>query len=377
MRELPCTFMRGGTSKGCVFLESQLPPRAEWDSVFVAAMGGADPKQIDGLGGCVSSNNKIVVIAPSAIPDVDVEYIIGQVLVGEGKVDYRANCGNMTSTVAPFAIDQGLVTHLHEPTTTVRLLNRNTNKRIDVTVPVRNQKFYNLGDCQIAGIDGTAGELRLNFLDPVGSKTGKLFPTGNHTDTLHIPGFGAIEATLLDVCTPVVLVRALDLGLTGSELPEELNADAALLKTVETIRAAACCRLGFAQGLGEASKEHPGAPKIALLSSPANYTSINGNKVSAQEMDLCVRMFSIRKAHKATPVTGAAAIAAAVLLDGTIAAACARRPDAGNPIRLGHPSGIIPIMVQMQHDINAPKISAVTVQRTARYIIQGTLFLPQ
>ncbi|MGN1020664.1 MAG: PrpF domain-containing protein, partial [Aristaeellaceae bacterium] len=213
MRQFKTVFMRGGTSKGLMFLEQDLPAREAWDDIFVQAMGSPDPKQIDGMGGCVSSNNKIVVVRPSERPGVDVDYIVGQSIVGRAVIDYKSNCGNMTAATAPYAIEMGLVRNLTEPTTVVHMYNLNTDKYIDVEVPVKNGQFDNEGECAIAGVDGTAGELKVNFLNPVGSKTGKLFPTGVVREMLTLPD-GEIEATILDVSNPIVLVRAEDLGVT-------------------------------------------------------------------------------------------------------------------------------------------------------------------
>lgn len=212
MRKFPCVFMRGGTSKGCMFLESDLPARDQWDDIFVQAMGSPDPKQIDGMGGCVSSNNKIVVVRKSDRPGIDVDYIVGQSIVGQSKIDYKSNCGNMTAATAPYAVEMGLVEDLTEPTTVVHLFNLNTNKTIDVEVPIKDGQFNNEGTCSIAGVDGTAGELKVNFLDPAGAKTGRLFPTGNAKEMLDLGELGTIEATILDVSNPMVLVRAADLG---------------------------------------------------------------------------------------------------------------------------------------------------------------------
>ncbi len=159
-----------------MFLESDLPARDQWDDIFVQAMGSPDPKQIDGMGGCVSSNNKIVVVRKSDRPGIDVDYIVGQSIVGQSKIDYKSNCGNMTAATAPYAVEMGLVEDLTEPTTVVHMFNLNTNKTIDVEVPIKDGQFNNEGTCSIAGVDGTAGELKVNFLDPAGAKTGSSSP---------------------------------------------------------------------------------------------------------------------------------------------------------------------------------------------------------
>ena len=180
MRKFPVVYMRGGTSKGCLFHREDLPVDTKaWDEIFLQVMGNPDPKQMDGMGGTVSSNNKIVVIWKSDKPNVDIEYLVGQVIVGKKQVDYKSNCGNMTAAVPAYAVEEGMVP-IVEPVTTVRMLNKNTDKFINVTVPIdlRTHTFAQEGSCHIAGIDGTAAELKVNFLDPAGAKTGKLLPTG-------------------------------------------------------------------------------------------------------------------------------------------------------------------------------------------------------
>ena len=240
--------------------------RKEWDNIFLQCMGDPDPKQIDGLGGTVSSNNKIVIVWKSKEPGVDVEYLVGQVIVGKSQVDYKSNCGNMTAAVGPYAVEEGMV-DIVEPITTVRMLNRNTDKYINVTVPIdpETKTFAQEGDCAIAGVDGTAAELKVNFLNPAGAKTGKLLPTGNPKDVLDIPGFGPIEATILDVSNPMVLVRAEDIGLTGRELPEEVNSNKAASEILEKIRGAACCKMGFAKDLEDATSNSPAVPKVGFF----------------------------------------------------------------------------------------------------------------
>ena len=378
MRSFKTVFMRGGTSKGCMFLERDLPEREQWDDIFVQVMGSPDPKQIDGLGGCVSSNNKIVVVRKSTLPGVDVEYLVGQSIVGKAQIDYKSNCGNMTAAAAPYAVEMGLVENLTEPVTTVHMFNLNTNKYIDVTVPVKNGQFDNEGDCAIAGVDGTAGELKVNFLDPAGAKTGKLFPTGKAKEMLTLPD-GEIEATILDVSNPIVLVRAEDLGLTGTELPAQVDAERAVSARLEAIRGAACVKMGFAGNLADATENSPAVPKVGFVSASQDYTDISGKQVSGAEMDICARVISVFKCHKACPLTAASAISVAAAVPGTIVHELARQTEPGR-VRIGHPSGVMTMFPYLDNGakpLDEIRVSGVAVQRTARRIMDGTVYIPR
>ena len=342
--------MRGGTSKGCMFLESDLPARDQWDDIFVQAMGSPDPKQIDGMGGCVSSNNKIVVVNKSDRPGIDVDYIVGQSIVGQSKIDYKSNCGNMTAATAPFAVEMGLVEHLTEPTTVVHLFNLNTNKAIDVEVPVKNGQFDNEGNCSIAGVDGTAGELKVNFLDPAGAKTGN----------------------------PMVLVRAADLGITGTQLPAEVDTDKALAAKLEAIRGAACVKMGFAKDPADATANSPAVPKVGFVAAPASFTDISGKSVDASEMDVCARVISVFKCHKACPLTSASSISVAAFVPGTLVHELVALKPGQQTVRIGHPSGVMtmyPYLDDPTKPLNDIVVSGVAVQRTARRIMDGTLYI--
>lgn len=378
MRQFKTAFMRGGTSKGCMFRLEDLPvDRSEWDRIFLQAMGAPDPKQIDGLGGCVSSNNKIVVVWKSGEPNVDIEYLVGQVIVGKNRVDYKSNCGNMTAATAPFAVEEGMV-EITEPITTVRMLNKNTNKYINVTVPIDpvTRTFAQDGDCHIAGVDGTAAELKVNFLNPAGSKTGKLLPTGNPKDMLEIPGFGKLEATVLDVSNPIVLVRAEDIGLTGAELPEEINNNASVCELLEKICGTACVMIGQAADLADAAKNQPGVPKVGFFTAPVGFRDIEGGTVNAEEMDVCARVISVFKCHKACPLTAASAISVACFLEGGILYETLGAPQPGREtVRVGHPSGVMTMYPTITRENGNVQVPGVAVQRTARRIMEGTVFI--
>lgn len=378
MRKFKTVFMRGGTSKGCMFHKEDLPEnRAEWDSIFLQAMGNPDPKQIDGLGGTVSSNNKIVIVWKSEEPGIDVEYLVGQVIVGKSQVDFKSNCGNMTAAVGPFAVEEGMVS-VTEPITTVHMLNRNTDKYIDVTVPCENGTFAENGDCAIAGVDGTAPELKVNFLNPAGAKTGKLLPTGNVLDVLDIPGHGPIECSILDVSNPMVLVRARDIGMTGTELPAEVDANKEVSALLEKIRGAAAVRMGFAADLEDATANSPAVPKVGFFTAPVTYTDIAKKTVSAGEMDLCARVISVFKCHKACPLTSASAISVAAFLPGSIIYQELGAPEAGRQtVRIGHPSGVMTMYPDIRRENGGYVLPGVAVQRTARRIMDGTLYIRQ
>ena len=384
MRKFRTAFMRGGTSKGCMFLREDLPANeAEWNDIFLQVMGNPDPKQIDGMGGCVSSNNKIVIVWKSEEPSVDVEYTVGQVIVGKSQVDFKSNCGNMTAAVGPFAVEEGLV-EIEQPITTVHMLNRNTDKYIDVTVPIDPETgtFAQDGACSIAGVDGTAAELLVKFLNPAGAKTGKLLPTGKVRETLEIPSLGAIEATILDVSNPLVIVRASDIGLTGTELPEEINANERACGLLEEIRGAACVRMGFATDLADATANSPAVPKVGFVSAPQGYADIAGSTVSSEQMDVCARVISVFKCHKACPLTSASAISVAAFLPGSLVSEVyAGSLEAGSNVRIGHPSGVMTMQPELAWAQGAPvagevpELPSVAVQRTARRIMDGCVYV--
>ncbi len=306
--------------------------------------------------------------------------MVGQVIDGKSQEDYKSNCGNMTAAVPAYAVEEGMV-EITEPITTVRMLNKNTDKYINVTVPIdpETHSFAQDGDCAIAGVDGTAAELRVDFLNPAGSKTGKLLPTGKTLDALNIPGHGLIEATILDVSNPLVLVRAEDIGLKGTELPAEVDANKEASALLEKIRGTAACMMGFAKDLQDATDHSPAVPKVGFFTAPVSYMDIENKEVTESSMDLCARVISVFKCHKACPLTAASSISVAAKLDGSIVQKTLGKEIGDLPIvRIGHPSGVmtmVPTVVKNGPDMNNAKVPGVAVQRTARRIMDGTLYI--
>lgn len=373
--KIPCIYMRGGTSKGAMFLKRDLPEdRSLWDDIFLKVMGGPDPKQIDGLGGTVSSNNKILIVSSSTREDIDVEYLVAQVVVGEPVVDYSANCGNMTSAVGPFSIWQGLV-KAESPVTKVRMLNLNTNKVIEEYVPTRDGIVEETGECAIAGIDGTGAELKVNFLSPGGAKTGRLLPTGQAADIISIEGLGQISVSVIDISNVFVFVHSSDIGIKGDELPAKLNGDKRLMDTIECIRGTVAQKIGLVDKWEEAATRTAGSPKLVILAPPTDYTDISGRPVKKEDMDICVRVVSVGAVHKASPLTGATAIGGAAFIEGCIMQKYLAGADLTDSLRIGHPSGVMKVYVDYETVNGEIDFKGIAGQRTARKIMDGYVYI--
>ena len=315
---LPAVFMRGGTSRAVMFHRKDLPDRAAWDPVFLAAMGSPDPngRQLNGMGGGISSLSKICVLSPSNRADADIDYTFAQVQIRESAVDYRGNCGNMSSAVGPFAVDEGLV-RPNGDTAVVRIFNTNTSKIIRSTFPLVDGRAATDGDLAIPGVAGTGAPVRLDFVSPGGSVTGRLLPTGNVRDWLEVPGFGSIEVSMVDAAKPCVLVRARDIGLTGTELPEALDANVALLERLEGIRLGASVAMGLAASVNEA-RQSRGVPAVGFIAPPTDAPTLSGVPISAGAVDLTARMISNGQPHRALPVTSSLCISVAARITGTL-----------------------------------------------------------
>jgi hypothetical protein len=376
-RPIPAVFMRGGTSKAIMFHARDLPAdRAAWDAIFAAAMGSPDPygRQLDGMGGGVSSVSKVCVLAPSARDDADIDYTFAQVQVRERAVDYKGNCGNMSSAVGPFAVDEGLI-RAKGDTATVRIFNTNTKKIIRATFPLDGDHARYDGDLVIPGVAGAGAPVRLDFVEPGGAATGKLLPSGKTMDRLEMPGFGAIDASLVDAANPAVFVRARDIGLTGTELPEQLEANPEIMRRLEGIRVQGSVRMGIA-GDTEAAGAIRGVPFMAIVSPPTDAPTLTGETVGAGDVDLTVRVVSSGQPHRALPVTISLCTAVAARITGTVVAQ-ALSPSASNTsLRLGMPSGVLTVDADVAHEGGMWIARAGSFYRTARRLFDGRVWVP-
>lgn len=377
---IPATWMRGGTSKGLFFLTGDLPADpARRDALLLRAIGSPDPyaRHIDGLGGATSSTSKVVLLQRSTRPGCDVDYLFGAVAIEQPLIDWSGSCGNLAAAVGPFALRAGLVDDAPpDGLATVRIWQANLNQRIVAHVPMRGGRVQEEGNFLLDGVPFPAAEIRLDFLDPAGGGDLPLLPSGHVRDALDVPGVGHIEVTLVNAGNPTVIALASALGLAGTELPRDLNSDAALLARCEAVRAQAAVAMGLATTAAQATHERPATPKLALVASPADYFASNGRAVAIGEMDVLVRMLSMGLFHHALPGTGAIALAAAAALPGSLLESIAK--PAGGGLRMGHPSGCIETEAEAGQDASgAWQIRRVSVSRSARRLMSGEVWVPE
>lgn len=377
-RRIACTIMRGGTSKGVFFKKQDLPTDlAQQDRVILAAFGSPDPygRQINGLGGATSTTSKVAIISPRDGESNTIDYTFGQVSITSALVDRKGNCGNISSAVGPYAIDEGMV-EVREPETLVRIFNTNTSKYIIARVPVEQGRAKVEGDYAIAGISGTGARVSLEFHSPGGSVTGKLLPTCRPRDVIDTL-FGSIEVSIVDAANPVVFFRAQDLGLKGWELPAVVDANPELLAKIESIRAAAAVKIGLAKDAADATKNSPAVPKIAFVSPAVDYAMTSGVKMAASEIDFVARIMSMGKLHSAYAITGAICTAGAARIQGSVVhEMLTSSKGQASEVRLGHPSGSVAVDVNLRPGKGEPEFECATVYRTARRILDGFVYLP-
>ena len=362
-QKVRAVYMRGGTSRAIFFHERDLPaPGPERDHILLASIGSPDPygRQIDGLGGGISSLSKACIIGPPTMRGADVDYTFAQVEVREASVDYTGNCGNCSGAVGPFAIDEGLVP-AREGETLVRIHNTNTKKLIVAHVPVSNGEAAVTGDFELPGIPGKGARIALDFVDPGGAGTGKLLPTGKPREII-----AGVEASCVDASNAVVFVRAGDIGLKGTETPTEVDANRDVTQRLEAIRVAAAERMGMPVSNA--------TPKVAIVAPATPFTALDGVKYRADQVDVVARIMSMGNCHRAFALTGAMCLAVAARIEGTVV-----REAAGacpGDVRLGHPSGVVPIDAAVTVRDGSPWAERVTVYRTARRLMEGFVRIP-
>ncbi len=376
---LPAVFMRGGTSRAVMFHQRDLPERGQWDPIFLAAMGSPDPngRQLNGMGGGISSLSKICVLGPSDRDDADVDYTFAQVQITEAAVGYRGNCGNMSSAVGPFAVDEGIVRPSKNTgdTAVVRIFNTNTSKIIRSTFQLVDGRAAVDGDLAIPGVAGTGAPVRLDFLSPGGAVTGKLLPTGKPVDRLDVPGIGPIDISMVDAANPCVFVHAGDIGLNGNELPEALDANTAVRDRLQRIRRVAAIAMGIARDDAEAAASL-GIPAIGFVAPPMQATTLSGEIIMPAQVDLTARFISNGQPHRALPLTASLCTAVAARIEGTLPfQALIHQPDGA--VRIGMPSGILTVDADVTCDREGLwTVDSGALYRTTRRLFDGRIYVP-
>ena len=363
--------MRGGTSKGIFLKSNHLPKEQERiDRLILEIFGSPDVRQIDGLGGSDPLTSKLAIIGPSTHPDADVDYTFGQVSINTPFVDYSGNCGNISSAVGPYAIDEGFVAAV-EPITRIRIHNTNTAKILVAEVPVKDGSPVVYGDCKIDGVPGTGAKIMMDFSGTAGSITNKLLPTGNPIDIIETSA-GAIEVSIVDVANPCVFVRARDLGMTGQETPQEVNSNSELLALLEEIRSKATVIIGMAPDVATATAKSPAFPMVAFVAPAADYIDFTtGKTISKNDVDVLSRLMFMQVLHKTYPGTGTACTGAAAKIPGTIVHEAIPHIDSLQVIRIGHPAGVIEVEAAFENG----SLSRSAFSRTARRIMEGYVFV--
>ena len=370
-----CSIMRGGTSKAVFLLENELPQDENLRKrAILSIFGSPDRRQIDGLGGADPLTSKCAVIGPSNQQGADIDYSFYQVGI-DSEVVKPSICGNISAAVGPFAIDESLV-KAADPLTLVRIYNTHTRKIIYAEVPTENHKAAIEGDYRISGVPGDGAKIMLDWRNVVGVETGGLLPTGNPKDRIHVEGIGEIDVSIVDCGNPVVFVRAREIGLKGTEGPEIVDSDPALLDKLEMIRGTAGELVGIIADKRQSRHQNPNHPLLAVVSPPVSYRTYLGSTVDEKEIDLTSRLMFMQVMHKTYPGSGAICTGVAAKLEGTIPYELARREAQSRiTFRIGHPSGIMPVESEIQKEGISYTIKRAAIGRTARKIMDGFVYV--
>ncbi len=365
-----CTVMRGGTSKA-VFLPAEVVPESASarERFLLALMGSPDPRQIDGLGGADLLTTKVAIIGPSTRKDADLDYTFAQVSVTRPEVYFDMNCGNISSAVGVYAVEQGLIPS-QEPLTRIRIHNRNTHTVLLSDVPVKGNHALVEGDCTVDGVPGTGAAVKMDYHLTAGGATGSLLPTGHAQDVIAIEGWGEVRISVVDIANVGFMVSAEDVGLDPSKIPAVPDED--LLRKMDALQRTVAKLLGMAQGQL--------TPIPVIVAPPHDFeTIVGGVAVEADQVDIVSEVIGGQPLtlHKAFPGTTSVTLAVAAKIPGTVAYELARKEDT-HTVRIGHPSGRMEVGVRVSssssHD-GAVVVDEASYLRTARLLMDGITYL--
>lgn len=372
---IKATYYRGGTSKGVFFQKKDLPTQNEKElsDIFLKVIGSPDPngRQLNGMGGGVSSVSKCVIISPSERDDADVDYNFIQIAVDQPIAEWNNNCGNLSGAVGPYAVQEGII-KAKEGENKIRIYQVNTDKIIHSTFNVKDGKPEIEGDYSIAGVYGASSKVRLDYLEPGGSGTGKLLPTGNVIDEINIDGFGKIKVSIVDAATPLIYIVADDLGLKGTESPDELDSNIEKMEIIQKVRRKCAVLCGLAKSEKEVAMN---TPRIGIVTSSKDYISLDKSKIKADDQDITTRMFSMGKTHKAIMGTAGVNIGVAAAIEGTIPNLIKREDSNPLELRAGNPSGIMTAGAVIEQVNGKPYAKSAIMYRTFRPLMRGEVLV--
>lgn len=365
--------MRGGTSKGLVVKEDDLPEAGPLrDQILLRIFGSPDKRQTDGIGGATSLTSKLCIVGKPSIPEAHINYTFGQVSIDKPTIDYKPTCGNMSTCVGLYAAEEGYV-ELTEPITTVKIYNTNIQKIIEVDIQVKDGKIQYNGDFRIAGVPGTSSKMTVNFIDSGGSITGKLLPTGNVKDIVTLEDGRHFVISVIDCANLVVFVDAAQLNISGTEVGEEFHQED-LANTIEAIRVEVGYQLQLFTDKSKVSPASHALPKITLVAKPQTYTTKNGEVIEAKDIDLVGRYISMGILHQAFAVSGGCAAAAAAQIPGSVVNQLLNGVKKES-ILIGHPTGIINVEAMVQGSEGNYTVKRAAIGRTARRIMDGYAYV--
>ena len=364
----PAIYMRGGTSKGVFFREDALPPPGSARDMFLlSVMGSPDRygRQLNGLGGGISSVSKVIIVRKSDDNGADIEYLHGQVSVDAPLVDYSANCGNLSSAVAQFSLEAGLLQVPDRDEAVIRMRNLNAGILVNARFPLADAMPDYEGDFQMPGVSGGNGRVALEYLMPAQP----LCRSGAPTDIVQI-GSRSIKVSAADASLPCVFVADQDIGIAPATSPSDIDANTGACQLLEALRREGAVIMGLT---GDAAAAAQASPKIGVVSSPVDYVAIDGTPISAGDYDIGIRMISMGKAHKAVPLTAAMCLAAAALAPGTIPHSLARIRSAPE-VRVGSPSGVLSVGAIVSQSQSIAYAERTIVYYTANKLMAGVVY---
>ncbi|WP_438315811.1 PrpF domain-containing protein [Sporosarcina sp. FA9] len=363
---VPCVVYRGGTSRGLFFDVKDLPEdRQEMEQIFINGIDSYNLSQVNGLGSGTSHTSKVVVISPPSVEGADINYTFYQIGIGEEVVDDKGTCGNLMAAVGAYAVDEQKVAAGGNTDVLVNAFNTNIDKMIRIRVPIINGKARVTGDYQMSGLTLSGAKYSVDILSPGGGKTGSTFPLGTSTDI--VVNEKNHHVSVVDIVNPFVYIsRESVKGFSDEEL----------LAFLESTRCEISVQTGLTNSIQEAT-DAPAIPKIAIVSPPHNYVTSSGKEIKIEEVDIVAKMVSMGRFHRTFAGSGLYNLAAATLLPGTVPNDCSGMTDSGNMwvVRIGHPDGIAEVQVQLNSE--STDVESVGLERTARRIMKGNLYIPE